>query len=155
LGCEAYVRKLQPEKLEPKSEKCIFVGYPRDTLGYTFYHPAEGKTFVAKTGSFLEKEFLAKGVDGRKVELDKIVNPSLEIPSSVIEAVRNAPSIEEEQGAPDENHGVLAKQTEHRPTQLCKSPEWFGDPILFVMLIDHENLQTTWKQWKAPSPRNG
>jgi hypothetical protein len=57
------------------SEKCIFVGYPRETLGYTFYHPTEGKTFVAKTGIFLEKEFLAKGVGGRKVELDEIVDP--------------------------------------------------------------------------------
>jgi hypothetical protein len=28
-GCEAYVKKLQPVKLESKSEKCIFVGYLR------------------------------------------------------------------------------------------------------------------------------
>jgi hypothetical protein len=32
-GCEAYVKKLQPDKLKSKSEKCIFVGYPRETLG--------------------------------------------------------------------------------------------------------------------------
>ena len=24
-GCDAYVKKLQPDKLEPKSEKCIFI----------------------------------------------------------------------------------------------------------------------------------
>jgi hypothetical protein len=72
-GCEAYVEKLQPDKLESKLEKYIFVGYPRETIGYIFYHPAEGKTFVAKTGTFLEKEFLAKGVRRRKVELDEIV----------------------------------------------------------------------------------
>jgi hypothetical protein len=75
-----------------------------------FYHPAEGKTFVAKAGTFLEKEFLAKGVSGRKVEINEIVDPSLEIPSSIMEAVPNAPSIKEE-GAPDENHEELAKQT--------------------------------------------
>jgi hypothetical protein len=92
-GGEAYVKKLQPDKLEPKSEKCIFVGYPRETLGYTFYHPGEGETFVAKTGIFLEKEFLAKGMGGRKVELDDIVDPSLEIPSSAMETVPEAPTI--------------------------------------------------------------
>jgi hypothetical protein len=54
------------------------------------------KTFVAKAGTFLEKEFLAKGVSGRKVELNEIVDPSLEIQSSITEAVPNAPSIEEE-----------------------------------------------------------
>jgi hypothetical protein len=94
-GCEAYVKKLQPDKLESKSEKCIFVGYPRETLGYTFYHPDKGKTCVAKTRIFLEKEFLTKGVDGRKVELKEIVDLSLEIPSSVTEAFPNAPSIKE------------------------------------------------------------
>jgi hypothetical protein len=102
-GCEAYVKKLQSDKPKSKLEKCIFVGYQRETLGYTFYHPAEGKTFVAKTGIFLEKVFLAKGVGGRKVEPDKIINNSLKIPSSTMEAVPNAPSIEEEVGVPDEN----------------------------------------------------
>jgi hypothetical protein len=90
-GYEAYVNKLQPDKLESKSEKCIFVGYSRETIGNTFYHLAEGKTFVVKTRTFLEKEFLSKGVSGRKVELDDIVDPSLEIPSSVTDDVPNTP----------------------------------------------------------------
>ena len=70
-GCDAYVKKLQPEKLEPKSEKCVFIGYPKETIGYTFYLRSEGKIFVAKNGSFLEKEFLSREVSGRKVELDE------------------------------------------------------------------------------------
>jgi hypothetical protein len=141
-GCEAYVKKLQPDKLETKSKNCIFAGYPKETIGYTFYHSAEGKMFVAKTGTFLEKEFLAKGVSGRKVELDEIVDPSLKIPSSIMETVPNAPSIKEEEGAPDANHDELTKQTERRSTRLSKSPEWFGNPILSVMLVDHEKPAT-------------
>ena len=78
-GCETYVKKLQPDKLEPKVEKCFFVGYPKETIGYTFYNKAEGKTFVAKAGHFLEKEFLTKSVGGRKIELNEIVNPPLQI----------------------------------------------------------------------------
>jgi hypothetical protein len=92
-GCEAYVKKLQPDKLESKAEKCIFVGYPRETTGYTFYHSAGGKTFVAKDRTFLKKEFLAKGISGRKVELVEIVDPLLEIPSSETEYVLELPSI--------------------------------------------------------------
>jgi hypothetical protein len=65
-GCEAYVKKLQPEKLKPKTEKCIFVGYPKETIGYTFYNKTKGKLFVAKNGTFLEKEFLAKVLVGGK-----------------------------------------------------------------------------------------
>ena len=45
-GCDAYVKKFQPDKLEPKSEKCVFIGYPKETIGYTFYHRSEGK-FIA------------------------------------------------------------------------------------------------------------
>jgi hypothetical protein len=76
-GYEAYVKKLQPDKLKSKSGKCIFVGYPRETLGYTFYHPAEGKTFIAKTGIFLEKDFLAKVWMGGKLSLTRSSTPHL------------------------------------------------------------------------------
>jgi hypothetical protein len=145
-GCEAYVKKLQPDKLESKSKKCIFVGYPRETLGYTFHHPTKGKTFVAKT----EKEFVAKCVGGRKVELDEIIDPSLEIPSCVTEAVPNAPSIEEEEEAPDENQGVLTKQTKRRSTRSRKSPECFGDPVLSVMMIDQDEFATYTKEMGGP-----
>ena len=81
-GCDAYVKKLQPDKLEPKSKKCVFIGYPKETVGYTFYHRSEGKTFVAKFGVFLEKEFLSKEVSGRKVELDEVIVPSPELESN-------------------------------------------------------------------------
>ena len=66
--CDAYVKKFQHDNLKPKSEKCVFIGYPKETVGYTFYHRSEGKIFVAKNITFLEKEFLSKEVSGRKVE---------------------------------------------------------------------------------------
>ena len=81
-GCDAYVKKLLPDKLEPKSEKCIFIGYPKEIVGYTFYHRFEGKIFIAKNGSFLEKEFLSKEVSGRKVELDEVAVPAPLLESS-------------------------------------------------------------------------
>ena len=57
---------LMSDKLDPKVEKCIFIGYPKETIGYTFYLRSKGKVFVAKNGSFLEKEFLSKELSGRK-----------------------------------------------------------------------------------------
>ena len=48
------------------------------TVGYTFYLRSEGKLFVAKNGSFLEKEFLSKELSGRKIELDEVVEPLLQ-----------------------------------------------------------------------------
>ena len=34
--------------------------------------------FVAKNGSFLEKEFFSKELSGRKIELDEVVEPLLQ-----------------------------------------------------------------------------
>ena len=51
-GYDAYMKKFQPDKLEPKSEKCVFIEYPKETVGYTFYHRSEGKIFVAKMDPF-------------------------------------------------------------------------------------------------------
>jgi hypothetical protein len=33
--------------------------------------------FIAKNGSFLEKELLSKHVNSRKIELDEVIEPSL------------------------------------------------------------------------------
>ena len=76
------MKKFQPDKLKPKSEKCVFIGYPKENVGYTFYHRSEGKIFVAENGSFLEKEFLSKEVSGRKVELDEVTVPAPLLESS-------------------------------------------------------------------------
>ena len=94
-GCDAYVKKLQPNKLESKSDKCVFVGYPKETAGYYFYHKTEGKVFVARNGVFLEKEFLAKGLSGRTIELDEVTRTEQDEQSStapeVVPEVATAP----------------------------------------------------------------
>ena len=57
-GCPAYVKKQNPDKLETRSEKCNFIGYPKGGFGYYFWHPQEQNVFVARNAVFLEKEFL-------------------------------------------------------------------------------------------------
>ena len=37
----AHVLKRNPSNLEARSKVCLFVGYPRGTKGYLFYHPKE------------------------------------------------------------------------------------------------------------------
>ena len=71
-GCEVFVKRLQSDKLTAKSDKCIFMGYPRETLGYYFYNREESKVFVVRNDVFLEKEFLSRGVSGSTVQLDEI-----------------------------------------------------------------------------------
>ena len=51
-GCEAYVKKLQPDKLEPKSEKCVFIGYLKETVGYTFYQDLKARYLLLRMDPF-------------------------------------------------------------------------------------------------------
>ncbi|GJS03021.1 zinc finger, CCHC-type containing protein [Tanacetum coccineum] len=60
-GCEALVKRdtlTKPDKLEPKAFKCIFVGYPKETMGYSFYYPPENKIFVARNAEFFENDVI-------------------------------------------------------------------------------------------------
>ncbi|VFQ84487.1 unnamed protein product [Cuscuta campestris] len=54
-----------------------------ETKGYEFYHPTNNKIFVARNGTFLEKEFLSAISSGRKVDLEEIREPQEEISTAV------------------------------------------------------------------------
>ena len=69
--CLAFIKKLKSDKLDAKSIKGRFVGYPKDSLGYCFYLPTEQVIVVSRDAIFLEKEFLEKGGKGRKIMLDE------------------------------------------------------------------------------------
>ena len=71
-GCEAYVKRLISDKLQPKSDKCFFVGYPKETMGYYFYNKSDNKVFVARDGVFLERNHISKLTSGRIIDLEEI-----------------------------------------------------------------------------------
>ena len=134
-GCEAYVKHLMSDKLTPKSDKCFFVGYPRETKGYYFYNQAEGKVFVARNGVFLEKEFLSKEVSGSKVQLEEI----REVPETV-----SAPteSLRDDQGVIEP---VLEELAPRRSVRARRAPEKFT--LLTtgqrnILLLDNDEPKT-------------
>ena len=78
-------------------------------------------------------------MSGRKVELDEITvsTPLLESSSSQEPVpVTTTPSIEE---ANDIDHETSDQVTiePRRSTRVRSAPEWYGNPILEVMLLDH------------------
>ena len=100
----------------------------------------KGKTFVAKFGNFLEKEFLSKEVSGRKVELDEVTVPTPLLESSTSQkpvSVTPTPISEE---ANDNDHETSEQDTAEprRSTRVRSAPEWYGNPTLVFMLLDHD-----------------
>ncbi|GKG16702.1 retrotransposon protein, putative, ty1-copia subclass, partial [Tanacetum coccineum] len=57
-GCEALVKRDALDKLDPRSIRCIFVGYLKETIGYYFYSPPENKIFVARNAEFFENNLI-------------------------------------------------------------------------------------------------
>nr|GEZ71024.1 hypothetical protein [Tanacetum cinerariifolium] len=45
--CEALVKWDTPKQPQQRSVKCIFIGYPKETMGYYFYFPPKNKIAVA------------------------------------------------------------------------------------------------------------
>nr|GEU42438.1 hypothetical protein [Tanacetum cinerariifolium] len=73
--CEALVKRdtlTKPDKLEPISIKYIFVGYPKETMGYSFYYPRENKVFVAWNTEFLTNSLIIKEASGSLEDLEII-----------------------------------------------------------------------------------
>ncbi|GJX92135.1 retrotransposon protein, putative, ty1-copia subclass [Tanacetum coccineum] len=71
-GCEALVKRDMPDKLQQRSVKCIFIGYPKETMGYYFYFPTENKIVVTRYAEFFEKNLITQEVSGRSIDLEEI-----------------------------------------------------------------------------------
>ncbi|GJS47875.1 retrotransposon protein, putative, ty1-copia subclass [Tanacetum coccineum] len=71
-GCEALVKRDTPDKLQQRSVKCIFIGYPKKTMGYYFYFPPENKIIAARYAEFFEKNLITQEVIGTAIDLEEI-----------------------------------------------------------------------------------
>ncbi|GKD28626.1 retrotransposon protein, putative, ty1-copia subclass [Tanacetum coccineum] len=74
-GYEALFKRdtlTKPKKLEPRSIKCIFVGYPKITMRYSFYYPPKNKVFVARNAEFFENSFITQKASGSLEDLEII-----------------------------------------------------------------------------------
>ena len=136
-GCQVFVKRLLSDKLGPKSDKCIFVGYPKETKGYYFYLPSEDKVFVGRTGVFLEREFISKETSGRNIEIGEIQGPQT-----------TAPTIMEQDQTPQEvadEPSVQVTQEPRRSGRPRHQPERYG--LLMtqegdVLLMDQDEPTT-------------
>jgi hypothetical protein len=84
-------------------------------------------------------------VSSRKVELDEVIEPPLhDIASSIAPKIVPELTSPNEEGINDENHEVTNKDTTtpRSSSRTCTAPEWYGDPIMNVMLVENNDLVT-------------
>ncbi|GJR32522.1 retrotransposon protein, putative, ty1-copia subclass [Tanacetum coccineum] len=137
-GCEAHVKRHTPDKLQQRSVKCIFVGYPKETMGYYFYYPPENKIVVERYADFLEKDFILQKESGRNVELDdEDILPSENTSEHPIEEESLAPIVSQEEDVVPVRRSV---RTHKAPNRLCLNVEIDPDRLSFNIEVEEHSL---------------
>ncbi|GJR93213.1 retrotransposon protein, putative, ty1-copia subclass [Tanacetum coccineum] len=120
-GCEDLVNRDMPDKLQQRSVKYIFVGYPKETMDYYFYFPPENKIVVARYVEFLEKNLLSHEISRRAEELKKIQDEDTSPSKNTSEI-----SMEVEGFEPPQEEVVPVRRsarTHRAPDRLCLNVE--------------------------------
>ncbi|GJX94449.1 retrotransposon protein, putative, ty1-copia subclass [Tanacetum coccineum] len=120
-GCETLVKHdtlTKPDKLEPRDFKCIFVGYPKETMGYSFYYPPDKKVFVAQNAEFFDNDDIDHEASGSLEDL-KIIQE--ENTHSCLDTSLNHEEGDQEIDEPQSDINLIRRSTRtRRPTyRLC------------------------------------
>nr|GEY78232.1 retrotransposon protein, putative, Ty1-copia subclass [Tanacetum cinerariifolium] len=114
-------KKDTPDKLQQRSAKCIFIGYPNEPIGYYFYFPPENKIIIAMYAEFFEKSLITQEVSGRAIDLEEIQDKDTS-PSEITSEI----PMEVEGFEPPQEEVILirrSKKTHRNPTRLCLNVE--------------------------------
>ena len=79
-------------------------------------------------------------MSGRKVELDKVIvpYPKLESSSSQKSVPVMPTPISEEVNDDDRETSDQVTTEPRRSTRIRSAPKWYGNPVLEIMLLDHD-----------------
>ena len=79
-GCPTHMFKGKSNKLEAKTEVCMFLGYSKETKGYLFYNHKNNKMFVSTHAKFLEDDYVNNFNPRSKVVLAELDEPIIKQP---------------------------------------------------------------------------
>ena len=79
-------------------------------------------------------------MSGRKVELDEVTIPAPLLESSTSQKTVPVTPTPVSEEVNDDDHEALDQDTTEprRLTRMRSAPEWYGNPVLEVMLLDHD-----------------
>ncbi|KAH9724536.1 Integrase catalytic domain-containing protein [Citrus sinensis] len=103
-GSPAHVLKPKADKIDSRSEVCIFVGYPKGTSGGLFHSPQDRKVIMSTHFTSLEEDYMNNFKPKSKVILE-------ELSDDQVDAQLSMPvTKQEEQQQPDDQHWINPEQ---------------------------------------------
>ncbi|GKD99204.1 retrotransposon protein, putative, ty1-copia subclass, partial [Tanacetum coccineum] len=118
---KALVKRDTPDKLQQRSVKYIFIGYPKEMIGYYFFFPPENKIVVARYAEFFKKNLITQEVSGRAMDLEEIKDEDTS-PSEITSKI----PMEVEGFEPLQEEDILIRRSERirrAPNRLCLNVE--------------------------------
>ena len=64
--------KGKADKLEPRTEVCFLVGYPRGTKGGLFYSTNDQKVIVSTNARFLEEDYVMNNKPRSRIVIEEL-----------------------------------------------------------------------------------
>ncbi|GKC37896.1 retrotransposon protein, putative, ty1-copia subclass, partial [Tanacetum coccineum] len=153
-GYEALVKRDKLDRLQQRYVKHIFIGYPKERMGYYFYFPPENKIFIARYAEFFEKNLITQEVSGRAIDLEEIQDEDT-LPSEITSEI---PMEVEDVKAEEHNLGDLNEPTSYKAAMLdSESNKWINamnaeiqsmiDNMVWVLVDLPPNCKTVKSKW--------
>ncbi|GJV49986.1 retrotransposon protein, putative, ty1-copia subclass [Tanacetum coccineum] len=149
---KALVKRDTPDKLQQRSVKCIFIGYPKETMGYYFYFPPKNKIVVVRYAEFFEKNLITQEVSGRAMNLEEIQDEDTS-PSEITSEI----PMEVEGFEPPQEEVIpvrRSKRTHQAPDRLCLNIDAMNaemqsmiDNMVWVLVDLPPNCKTVGSKW--------
>ena len=114
-GCLAHVLKGKPDKLEAKTEVCMFLGYSKETKSNLFYNHKDNKVFVTTNAKFLEDDYVNNFNPRTKVVLAELDEPVIE---QLIDETRDDVVVLDT--PQDSTHEMTSTQVPHRSGRIVR-----------------------------------
>ena len=161
-GAPAHVLRKDPNKLESRTEVCMFVGYPKGTRGGLFYSPSDKKVIVSTHATFLEEDYISNFKPKSKIILEELDSaqeqteppvswPLIPLIPMHVQRGENVPEGEQAQIEPVEQDPIQvepepeepvqeelvplqAQNNEPQPVELRRSDRVRRKPVRYVLL---------------------
>ena len=135
------------DKLDARSVRCYFIGYPKESLGYYFYFPEDHNVIVSRHATFLEEQFIQIGSSGRVVRLEETISkksyaPDQGEPNSLTHTTVNPPQ--------------RSGRFSHPPERYLGMFQEKNEEVFLVGDKDHMDiLESKMRRYQISTPRNG
>ena len=127
-GAPAHVLRKDPNKLESRTEVCMFVGYPKGTRGGLFYSPSDKKVIVSTHATFLEEDYISNFKPKSKIILEELDSaqeqteppvswPLIPLIPMHVQRGENVPEGEQAQVEPVEQDPIQVEPEPEEPVQ--------------------------------------